>query len=49
MVNGLGNCKVCGKKVEFEYVGETLTMEILDEQKCDEQKCHGVGLHPIGM
>jgi len=34
MTVGTGNCKVCGKQVIFEYEGETLTVEILDKQKC---------------
>ena len=47
---GIGNGKVCGKRVEFDFEGETITIEILDKQKCDNPNgCHGVGLHPIGM
>jgi len=49
MGKGIGNCKVCGKRVEFEFPGETITGEILSRQPCDEPKCHGVGLHPIAM
>ncbi len=37
---GTGNCKVCGKQVIFEYEGETLTVEILDKQKCGDSKTH---------
>ena len=46
MTVGTGNCKVCEKQVIFEYEGETLTVEILDKQKCSDSRCHGVGLLP---
>ena len=50
MGKGIGNCKVCGYRNEFEFEGDTITMEILDKQKCNNPEgCHGVGLHPIGM
>lgn len=49
MGKGIGNCKVCGKRNEFEFDGDTLTTVILDKQECQNPKCHGVGLLPIGM
>ena len=44
MTVGTGNCRVCGKQVIFDYEGKTLTVEILDKQKCSDSRCHGVGL-----
>ncbi len=44
MGKGIGNCQVCGKRNEFEFDGDMLTMEILDKQKCQDPKCNGVKL-----